>query len=158
MTPPPAGTPADPTVLIRLVTRAVDAAAQADAGAFAAASAELARFDAEQARVVLGWVLRQTLEQRFPDGLDADDVRAAVAGTTRAAPWFEALDPRILVVVLTAALGEHPDPEEIPRLGHALVLAHSVLLVHELVTPRGLRRALDSALAEVRRAETMEMP
>lgn len=145
-------------MLVRLVTRAVEAAAGADAAAFAAASGDLARFDAEQARVVLGWVLRQTLEERSPDGLDADDVRAAVAGTAGSAAWFAALDPRILVVVLTAALGEHPDPEEIPRLGHALVLAHSVLLVHELVTPRGLRRALESALAEVRRAETVELP
>lgn len=149
---------ADPTTLVRLVTRAVEAVG--DAPAFAAASADLARFDAEQARVVLGWVLRQALEERHPDGLDADDVRDAVAATARAAAWFEALDPRILVVVLVAALGEHPDPEELPRLGHELVLQHSLLLVHDVATGPGrpLRRALEAALGEVRRAETMEMP
>ncbi len=149
---------ADPALLLRLVTRAVDAVG--DAGGFAGASAELARFDAEQARVVLGWVLRRALEERHPDGLDADDLRDAVAATARAAQWFDGLDPRILVVVLTAALGEHPDPEEVPRLGHALVLQHSLLLVHDLATGPGrpLRRALDAALSEVHRAETMEMP
>ena len=153
-------TPADPAHLLRLVTNAVDAVARADADDFAAAGTALAGFDADQARIVLGWVLRQALEEQHPDGLDADDLRDAVLATAGTATWFTELDPRILVVVLTAALGEHPDPEEIPRLGHALVLQHSVLLVHELVaggaTP--LRRRLDAALAEVRRAETMEMP
>lgn len=152
--------PTDPSLLTRLVTRAVEAAGRGDAEGFSAATTDLAAFDAEQARVVLGWVLRQALEEQHPDGLDADDVRTAVAGTARGAAWFTALDPRILVVVLVAALGEHPDPEEVPRLGHALVLQHSVLLVHDLATGPGrpLRRALDAALAEVRRAETMEMP
>lgn len=152
--------PTDPTLLTRLVTRAVDAAARADADGFATACTDLAGFDAEQARVVLGWVLRQALEGRHPDGLDADDVREAVAATARGAAWWADLDPRVLVVVLVAALGEHPDPEELPRLGHALVLQHSLLLVHDLATGPGrpLGRALAAALAEVRRAETMEMP
>ncbi|GAB3471093.1 hypothetical protein AB1207_15000 [Kineococcus endophyticus] len=152
--------PTDPTLLTRHVTRAVEAAHRGDAADFTAATTDLAAFDAEQARVVLGWVLRQALEEQHPDGLDADDVRAAMAATARGAAWFGGLDPRILVVVLVAALGEHPDPEEVPRLGHALVLQHSVLLVHDLATGPGrpLRRALDAALAEVRRAETMEMP
>lgn len=156
--------PADPALLTRLLTRAVDAVARADAGDFDGAGAELAGFDADQARTVLGWVLRQGLEERHPDGLDADDLREAVARTARAAGWFPALDARILVLVLTAALGEHPDPEEVPRLGHALVLQHSLLLVHDLVAAGGapagppLRRRIDAALAEVRRAETVEMP
>jgi hypothetical protein len=153
-------TPADPALLTRLLTRAVDAVARADAADFDAAGADLAGFDADQARIVLGWVLRQGLEERHPDGLDADDLRDAVATAAGGATWFPALDARILVVVLTAALGEHPDPEEVPRLGHALVLQHSLLLVHDLVTAGGppLRRRIDAALAEVRRAETMEMP
>ena len=151
---------ADPALLVRLLTRAVEAAARCDADAFAAAGTELAGFDAEQARVVLGRVLRQSLEEHHPDGLDADDLRDAVTATAGAAGWFPGLDARILVVVLTAALGEHPDPEEIPRLGHALVLQHAVLLVHHLVTAGGtpLRRHVDAALAEVRRAETVELP
>jgi hypothetical protein len=152
--------PADPALLVRLVTRAVDAVARRDADDFAATGAELAGFNADQGRIVLGWVLRQTLEERHPDGLDADDLREAVVRTAGTAEWFPGLDARILVVVLTAALGEHPDPEEIPRLGHALVLQHSVLLVHDLVAAGGppLRRRVEAALAEVRRAETMEMP
>ena len=152
--------PADPALLTRLLTRAADAAARADADGFAAAGAELAGFDAEQARTVLGWVLRQALEERHPDGLDADDLRAAVTSTARAAGWFPALDARILVVVLTAALGEHPDPEELPRLDHALVLQHSLLLVHDLVAAGGppLRGRIDAARAEVRRVETVELP
>jgi hypothetical protein len=149
---------ADPALLARLVVRAVESVGEAEG--FAQASGELARFDAEQARVVLGWVLRGALEERHPDGLAGDDVREAVTATARAAGWFAGLDPRILVVVLVAALGEHPDPEEIPRLGHELVLQHSLLLVHDLAVGPGrpLRRSLDAALAEVRRAETMEMP
>ncbi len=150
----------DPSTLRRLTARAVEAAAAQDAAAFSAAAGELAALDAEQVRTVLGWVLRGALEELHPDGLDGDDVRAAVTATARAAGWWPGLDPRVLVVVLTAALGEHPDPEELPRLPHALVLPHSLLLVHDLVaaTRRPLQRHLETALAEVRRAETMELP
>ncbi|MCI2239822.1 hypothetical protein MO973_37350 [Paenibacillus sp. TRM 82003] len=151
----------DPAVLTRTLTSAVRALAADDGGAFEDAGAALAAFDAEAARTVLGWLLRGALEELHPDGLDADDLRAVVERCARSAPaWFTGLDPHLLVLALTGALGEHPEVAETPRAPHEAVLRHALLLVADLVaaTRRPLSRHVEAALAEVRRAETVEMP
>ena len=151
----------DPAVLTRALTGAVRALGADDAGAFAERCAALAAFDPDAARTVLGRVLRGALEELHPDGLDADDLRAVVQRCARSAPaWFAGPDPQLLVVALVGALGEHPEAEEVPRAPHEAVLRHALLLVADLVaaTGRPLARHLGAALAEVRRAETVEMP
>ncbi|WP_432537692.1 hypothetical protein [Kineococcus arenarius] len=151
----------DPAVLTRTLTSAVRALAADDGEGFGRAGAALAAFDADAARTVLGRVLRGALEELHPDGLDADDLRAVVQRCARSAPaWFTPLDPHLLVLALTGALGEHPEVAEVPRAPHEAVLRHAVLLVADLVaaTGRPLARHLEAALAEVRRAETVEMP
>ena len=151
---------ADPAVLTRALTAAVDAARAQQRGGFEEAVAALARFDAEQFRSILGWLLRSALEELHPDGLDADDLREVVLRVGAASGWWPELEPQLLVVVLTGAFGEHPEPGDLPRTAHEVVAAHSVLVVADLVAAtRGpLARHLASALAEVRRAETVEMP
>ncbi|NAZ86386.1 hypothetical protein, partial [Kineococcus indalonis] len=157
--PPPRTT--DPAVLTRALTSAVRALGADDAAAFEEAGAALAAFDADAARTVLGHVLRGALEELHPDGLDADDLRALVERCARSAPaWFGGLDPQLLVVALVGALGEHPEAGEVPPAAHAAVLRHALLVVADVVaaTRRPLARHLEGALAEVRRAETVEMP
>ncbi|WP_432495112.1 hypothetical protein [Kineococcus gypseus] len=159
MSTPPRTT--DPVALTRALTRAVAALGADDPEGFEAASVALAAMDAGQVRTVLGRVLRGALEELHPDGLDADDLRAVVQRCTRSAPaWFPALDPQLLVVALVGALGEHPEEGEAPRAPHEAVLRHGLLLAADVVprTGRPLRAHLDAALAEVRRAETVEMP
>lgn len=150
-----------PARLSSTVLAAASAATAADADAFAEAVTALAALDEDQVRTVLGWVLRGALEEQHPDGLDADDLREVVGRVSRAAlPWFTGTDPQVFLVVLTGAFGEHPEADGEPRLPHPAVVAHSVLLADDLARAGGrpLARHLDAALAEVRRAETMEMP
>lgn len=150
-----------PARLSASVLAAAQAADAQDEAAFTEAVTTLSALDEDQVRTVLGWVLRGALEELHPDGLDADDLRDVVGRVAREAlPWFTGTDPQVLVVALTGAFGEHPEADGEPRLPHPGVVAHSVLLARDLARAGGrpLARHLDAALAEVRRAETMEMP
>ena len=153
--------PTSPATLTSTVLAAASAASAADGDAFTEAVAALSALDEDQVRTVLGWVLRGELEELHPDGLGADDLREVVGRVSRAAlPWFPGTDPQVCVVALTGAFGEHPEADGEPRLPHPGVVAHSVLLAEDLARASGrpLARHLEAALAEVRRAETMEMP
>lgn len=149
----------------RALTAAVDdavaAARSREADAFAAASTRLATFDPEQVRGVLGSVVRSLLEERHPDGLDADDVQAALERCLRSTlTWLPDVDVGALVVVATGALGVH-DPETTARVVPPREIAVSApLLVAELLdgSPRPLDAHLLDAVAEIARAETVEMP
>lgn len=150
-----------PARLSATVLAAGSAAADADEAAFTEAVTALSALDADQVRTVLGWVLRGALEELHPDGLDADDLREVVGRVARASlPWFSGTDPQVLVVALTGSFGEHPEADGEPRLPHPDVVAHSVLLAQDLARASGrpLAAHVDAALAEVRRAETVELP
>lgn len=138
------------------------AAAQArDADGFDDAAAQLATLDRERVGIVLGFVIRALIEQRHPDGLDGDDIRALLAECVRGAlPWRPELDPHVLIVLLANALDIHEPDEERTPLSPAQVAAHAPLLAAELLTGsrRGARSYVEAALAEIARAETMEMP
>jgi hypothetical protein len=160
------------------VTDAVAAAQAPDAAAFDDATRRLLLADPEQVRLVLGDAVRLLLEEVHPDGVDGDDLREVIGRCARwAAPWFPAVDPGVLVVVLSGALGIHPDtpppgtgeqPPEFddpwdavpPRPSTAAVTRHAVVLLADLVTTRGrpLRGYLESAFTELARRETVEQP
>jgi hypothetical protein len=139
----------------------VTAAVAGDREAFGAALIALAALDAERVRVVLGHVVRALLEELHPDGLSADDVRGVLPRCVRAViGWYPEVDPALLVVVLSNALGIG-DPDDEPRETEpAAVTAHAVLLTADLVTAAGHPVAghLNAAIAEIARAETIEMP
>jgi hypothetical protein len=147
--------------IARAVTVTVDAVRATDAEAFADGAAELAALDREQVGLVLGAVVRSLLEELHPDGLDGDDVRAVLEHCVRSCVgWFPDVDGGVLVVVLTGALGVHePDAEPHPIPAPQLA-THAPLLVADLLaaTGRPLRGYLDTAFAEIMRAETMELP
>src|SRR4051812_22745497 len=93
---------------------AVEAARAKDAEAYDEAAERLAGLDPEQTGRVLGAVVRTLLEERHPDGLDGDDIRAALEHAVRAAGAWRDVDPQVMVVLLVGALGIHETDEEAP--------------------------------------------
>ncbi|OLF08284.1 hypothetical protein [Actinophytocola xanthii] len=167
-------------VIASAVTDAVASAQAGDAVAFDDACGRLLLADPEHVRVILGDAVRLLLEEVLPDGVDGDDLREIIGRCGRsAAPWFPGIDPGVLVVVLSGALGIHPDtppdagsgdtwppePDDPwnavpPRPSAAAVNQHAVVLLADLVSARGrpLRGYLEAAFTELARRETVEQP
>ncbi|TDV49984.1 hypothetical protein [Actinophytocola oryzae] len=160
-------------------TDAIAAAQVGDAAAFDDACGRLLA-DPEHTRVILGDTVRLLLEEVLPDGVDGDDLREVIHRSARsAAPWLPSVDPGVMVVVLSGALGIHPDtppdsptgdersPElddpwdaVPPRPTAASVTQHAVVLLADLLSLRGrpLRGYLEAAFTEMARRETVEQP
>jgi hypothetical protein len=149
--------PAARAVVAR-ITAAVGAAATADPAQTHSAAAELEALDAAHVSVVLGAVIRMLLEEKHPDGVDGDDLRAVLDGCTRwALSWLPAVEPEVLLVIVAGALGVHPEEADgIDRPGPAAIALHAPLLIAYLLGPRAVDRYLSSAYAEIARAETMD--
>jgi hypothetical protein len=152
------GGPAGARVIREAVTGGVTAARAGDATAFAAAVERVSGVDPARVAVLLGWAVRALLEDTHPDGMDGEDLRAALAGSARvAAGWESDVDPTALLVVLTGALGLS-DPDEQPAIAPTAVARNALLLIDFLRGPRPFGPDLDGALAELQRAETIELP
>jgi hypothetical protein len=105
-------------------------------------------------------VARELLERSHPDGLDSDDAEQLLQSCIRsAAAWYKPLDSDSLIRALTGALGIS-EPEESPQLDGAAVVSHGLLLIADQLTThtQELATVLDSALAELMRAQTVELP
>jgi hypothetical protein len=149
-------------VVATAASAAVEAARAENADDLRAAAADLAALDPVRTGTVLGSVLRMLLEEQHPDGLDGDDLRAVLDHSATAAfGWLPETDPEVLLVVLAGALGVHPEEADgIARPGPLAVGLHAPVLIADLMA--GTRRRLDfyleTAFAEIARAETMEAP
>lgn len=151
-------TPRSVRVIAESVTAAVGAAQGGDGAGFADAVGRLSTVDPQRVAVVLGWVTRSLLEELHPDGMDGADLRAVLTDcATAAGAWESEVDPSVLLVVLTGALGLS-DPDEQPVLPPAAVARNATLLLTHLLGERSLTPYLDAAFAELERAETIEMP
>jgi hypothetical protein len=151
-------TPRGVRLIAESVTAAVGAAQAGDGADFAEAVGRLSTVDPQRVALVLGWVIRSLLEELHPDGMDGEDLRAVLTDcATAAGAWESEVDPSLLLVVLTGALGLS-DPDEQPALPPAAVARHATLLLAYLLGDRPLARYLDAAFAERERAETIEMP
>jgi hypothetical protein len=151
-------TPRGVRLIAESVTAAVGAARAGAGEGFAEAVGRLSTVDPQRVAVVLGWVIRSLLEELHPDGMDGEDLRAVLTDcATAAGAWGSEVDPTVLLVVLTGALGLS-DPDEQPALPPAAVARNATLLLTHLLGPRPLARYLDAAFAELERAETIEMP
>jgi hypothetical protein len=131
-------------------TEAVAAALAHDADGYEDATTRLAALDAHQVGRVLGAVVRRLLEELHPDGLDGDDVRAILERCVRAAAeWYPPVDPAVLVVLITAALGIEQDEEPTGTARQA------PLLIADLLAARGrpLEGYLTAAFADIAAAE-----
>jgi hypothetical protein len=145
-------------VVSESVTAAVGAATAADAEGFRDAVGRLSTVDPTLVALVLGGTVRSLLEDLHPDGMDGEDVRAVLTGcVTAARSWESKVDPSVLLVVLTGALGLS-DPDEQPAFPPAAVARDATLLLAHLLGTRPVGPYLDAAVAELRRAETIEMP
>lgn len=182
----------------RAVATAVRCAAGTDRAAYDGAVAVLTALPAAPTGALLAAVVRQLVEDTHPGGLDGDDVlqvlTRCLADAATKLPGA-AVSPRILVAVLSSALGIHEagvtyvqllapdasrgeaewvDPQLAGTAGSsstgvgeqpappttAEYCWHAPLLITSLlgVTGRPLSRYLDSAFADLARAESMEMP
>lgn len=142
-------------------TEAVTAVRSADQPALDRASARLAALDSGHVGVVLGAVVRMSLEELHPDGLTADDVHALVGRCARsAAGWFPRADPDVLVMLIAGSLGVHQTGEEGFRLDGPEVAPHAALLVAGLLAASGrpLGGLLAAAFADIALRESAEMP
>lgn len=109
---------------------------------------------------MLGAVIGSLLESLHPAGLTGPDVGVVLSRCVRAtAPWIE-VDPAALVVVLTGSLGVLDAEDQPADLDVEQVARHAPLLIADLLRASGqtLEPVLVAALAEVKRAETVEMP
>lgn len=175
-------TPAPVRRLVAASGDAVLAAAARDTDALADAGARLGACDPELVRVVLGHVMASALSAAHPGGLDGDDVAEVLTTTVEgAAPWWP-VDPEVALAVLLGAVGAHADEQAAldPRAvaEHAALIAAQVLgrrgpaaaaaagrplsAGPEPIAPADLQRVLDAhlsaAVAELERAQTVEMP
>ncbi len=142
------------------VDTAVRAARAGAAAEFEPAVAELRRLDREQLRMLLGALARDLVEQAHPDGLDSDDAEAVLQSCIRAvAGWYRPLDTDALIRALTGALGV-AESDDHPATDDTVVITHGVLLIADLLHTSGreLPPLLDTALAELQRSQTVELP
>jgi hypothetical protein len=139
------------------VTESVQAAVDRDSDRFRAGAAALAKLDQAQLTIVQATVIRVLLELRHPDGLTGAEIKQLLSETAEhSAEWWPDADAQALVAVLLNSLSVADPAQPTAFEGPA----HASLLIAELVAgqPAALAAHLAGALAEVRRAETMEMP
>ncbi|OZF49842.1 hypothetical protein [Rhodococcus sp. 14-1411-2a] len=136
---------------------ALAAVASRNSVAFDDAVESLGRSDSAQAGHVHAEMVRTLLEEVYSDGLTGENVQEVLGRTVRGADWLPNLDIAGFVEVLTGALGVSDVEEQSrvrPRPAHALLVVADLLAVRRGRAETYLRYAL----AEVRRAETIEMP
>ncbi|MGF7236589.1 MAG: hypothetical protein ACQSGP_16755, partial [Frankia sp.] len=111
------------------------------------------------ARDVLHVLTLGLVEQAFPDGVDADDIRALLADVLRpAVAWLPDLDSHSVVLVLAGTLSVL-DPDAPPGEPEALPIAYALAISHLLrVLDLPLEPELARAFDKIRTSQTMELP
>ncbi|CAH0259614.1 hypothetical protein HQO38_00830 [Rhodococcus fascians] len=149
-----------PVDVRRIADATVDALAAVvaqDPIAFDEAVELLDRSDAAKAGNVHAEMVRSLLEEVYSDGLTGENVQEVLGRTVRGADWLPSVDIAGFVEVLTGALGVTDVDEQSrsrPRPAHALLVVADLLAVRRSRAETYVRRAL----AEIHRAQTVEMP
>ncbi|OZE90398.1 hypothetical protein CH298_09060 [Rhodococcoides fascians] len=149
-----------PVDVRRIADATVDALAAVvaqDPIAFDEAVELLDRSDAAKAGNVHAEMVRSLLEEVYSDGLTGENVQEVLGRTVRGADWLPSVDIAGFVEVLTGALGVTDVDEQSrsrPRPAHALLVVADLLAVRRSRAETYVRRAL----AEIYRAQTVEMP
>lgn len=124
---------------------------------FADAVRLLGAEDSAQVASIHAEMVRSLLEELHPDGLEGEDVQDALTRAVRsAAEWNSDVDVPGFVEVLTGALGVADTEEKrpSPRTEHALLIIVDLLVRRKSSAEKYIRQAV----AEIQRAQTMEMP
>jgi hypothetical protein len=140
--------PAPARPIAAAADEAVRAVRDQDAEAFETAVDALAALDPAQVGLVLGTAIRLLLERAHPDGLDSDDVRAALERCVRGAAWVSEVDPQVVLILLAGALGVHPGDEVVPP-PPAVLARHAALLFADQLGRRPPAEVLSAALIEI---------
>lgn len=149
-----------PVDVRRIADATVDALAAVvaqDPIAFDEAVELLDRSDAAKAGNVHAEMVRSLLEEVYSDGLTGENVQEVLGRTVRGADWLPSVDIAGFVEVLTGALGVTDVDEQSrsrPRPAHALLVMADLLAIRRSRAETYVRRAL----AEIHRAQTVEMP
>ncbi|WP_052074013.1 hypothetical protein [Rhodococcoides fascians] len=149
-----------PVDVRRIADATVDALAAVvaqDPIAFDEAVELLNRSDAAKAGNVHAEMVRSLLEEVYSDGLTGENVQEVLGRTVRGAEWLPSMDIAGFVEVLTGALGVTDVDEQSrsrPRPAHALLVVADLLAIRRSRAEMYVRRAL----AEIHRAQTVEMP
>ncbi|WP_328461922.1 hypothetical protein OHA21_33915 [Actinoplanes sp. NBC_00393] len=141
--------PAPARPIAAAATAAVDAVRAGDAAELDDATDRLAGLDPAQTGLILGTVVRLLLEDGHPDGLTADDVRAALASCVRSWP---AADPQVVLWLLAGALGVL-DEDGAPAPKPDALARQSAVLIADLLSGRPAAPWLTAALAEIERTQ-----
>jgi hypothetical protein len=114
---------------------------------------DLAASDPAQVGLILGTAVRLLLEERHPDGLTGDDVRAVLERCVRSAmAWAPGVDPHVVLLLLAGALGVHDDGDEPPPRPEVLARHAALVLTDQLAGGR-VRDLLDRTLREIERSQ-----
>ncbi|MFC9472203.1 hypothetical protein ACFTS5_08420 [Nocardia sp. NPDC056952] len=155
----PSDWPSSARAIATAVEAAVSAARAADEAGFGTTTADLSELPADQVTSVLAAIVRDLLEIAHPDGLTGDDVRAVLESVVRrSATWLPRLDAAAVFSALAGALGidEAAEPDRAwtnPQPAAVLLIEYLADLAR---TPPG--DAVQRAINEIARAETVEMP
>jgi hypothetical protein len=145
--------PAPARPIAAATASAAEAARAKDHAGLVSAVAGLTAQDQVQTGLILGTATRVLLEARHPDGLDADDIRAALSASVKAAlPWCPEVDPQVILYLLASALGVWEDDGAPPPQPDALAL-HAALLIDHLAVTETVDDVLTAALDEIQRAQ-----
>lgn len=138
----------------------MEAATAADLAAYEVATARLAAQDPARTSSVTGTVVRGLLEEGHPAGLTGDDARDLLHRCAAAGAFLPDLDPAVLLLVVTGSLGLLDADDQPTNLTGTAVLRHAPVVVSALLADAGgaLGPRLEAGLAELRRAETVELP
>ncbi|MGA9871090.1 MAG: hypothetical protein WBQ44_08115 [Rhodococcus sp. (in: high G+C Gram-positive bacteria)] len=153
-----------PATARAIATATEDAVAAARAHSvedYRSAVSALEAEDSSQVGLVHAEIIKALLEELHPDGLTGENVQDVLTRTVRSSEWADAVDVDGFVEVLTGALGvadtESPRPR--PRVGHSVLVIADLMAARraqdETVTPQLFVRR---AIAEIERAQTIEMP
>ena len=149
--------PADVRKIADATVEALAAVATRDPVAFEDSVDMLDRSDPARAGRVHAEMVRSLLEEVYSDGLTGENVQEVLARTVKGAGWLPNLDIAGFVEVLTGALGVTDVDEQSrsrPRPAHALLVVADLLAVRRGKAETYVRHAL----AEIHRAQTIEMP
>ncbi|MEE2030589.1 hypothetical protein [Rhodococcus chondri] len=153
-----------PTITRQIATAtvsALDAVRSESAPAFDAAVGDLVALPYEQVTAVYAGMTRELLEELHPDGLTGEDVQAVLERSVRGgARWQSSLHPDAVVEVLVETLGVSDPDAETPKIRPEQYLSAGSVVLAELVAARRVAPEpyVRRAVAEIERAETMEMP
>ncbi|MBM4634885.1 hypothetical protein [Prescottella equi] len=157
----PAEWPTTPRQIAVTTDAAINAARSADGEQFVEKIENLRLLPFEQVTLVHAGVVRALLEDLHPDGFSGDDIQDALTRVAGAAlVWLPGLDISALAAVLTGSLGLTEMSDDAQRIGQSEYLRSAVLVMTDLLatadaSPYGYLKA---AIAEIARAETVEMP